>query len=461
MEPLIHFVLLLLSQLIIGMAFLKLLFKLEPSPQNIAFSILFGLGIHSLIPFSLELFFIPLSYFTIYIFIFFLTIFLLFTSKLNLKAIFTLFKNRIRFPNHFILLLIPLFILIGLSIWRAFYFPPFAVDITSGAEAVSMYTLKEKTLINSVFDVYQNGNTLKPAFLTSLQVIYKLAGFPFGQIWLSQIVICFLVILAAEMKKTINEIIVIFLLILFLAIPEMYAYTYSLLYDYPNLIYFTSFLIYLNRFIQTQNKHNLYLSSIWLGFATYIRPETILLGVMLATVSILLLIQSKKWFDKIYSICIFSITPTFVYLISVYLYIHFYLPTTYSISAQINHQLFDFTDAWMKIKNATIDLFFSAYGISNYSYFPLLFILITFIDIVFLKFLSKNGKFYLMSISIVYVFFPLLSHVLPGMSIDYTIKRAYFKLFPLMLLYFANCGTLLKLTIKLDNFMYKGKTNSI
>ena len=345
--------------------------------------------------------------------------------------------------------------------WRAFYFPPFAVDITSGAEAVSMYTLKEKTLINSVFDVYQNGNTLKPAFLTSLQVIYKLAGFPFGQIWLSQIVICFLVILAAEMKKTINEIIVIFLLILFLAIPEMYAYTYSLLYDYPNLIYFTSFLIYLNRFIQTQNKHNLYLSSIWLGFATYIRPETILLGVMLATVSILLLIQSKKWFDKIYSICIFSITPTFVYLISVYLYIHFYLPTTYSISAQINHQLFDFTDAWMKIKNATIDLFFSAYGISNYSYFPLLFILITFIDIIFLKFLSKNGKFYLMSISIVYVFFPLLSHVLPGMSIDYTIKRAYFKLFPLMLLYFANCGTLLKLTIKLDNFMYKGKTNSI
>jgi hypothetical protein len=241
----------------------------------------------------------------------------------------------------------------------------------------------------------------------------------------------------------------------------MYAYTYSLLYDYPNLIYFTSFLIYLNRFIQTQNKHNLYLSSIWLGFATYIRPETILLGVMLATVSILLFIRSKKWFDKIYSICIFSIAPTFVYLISVYLYIHFYLPTTYSISAQINHQLFDFTDAWMKIKNATTDLFFSAYGISNYSYFPLLFILITFIDIVFLKFLSKNGKFYLMSISIVYVFFPLLSHVLPGMSIDYTIKRAYFKLFPLMLLYFANCGTLLKLTIKLDNFMYKGKPNSI
>ena len=77
------------------------------------------------------------------------------------------------------------------------------------------------------------------------------------------------------------------------------------------------------------------------------------------------------------------------------------------------------------------------------------------------KFLSKNGKFYLMSISIVYVFFPLLSHVLPGMSIDYTIKRAYFKLFPLMLFYFANCGTLLKLTIKLDNFMYKGKPNSI
>ena len=42
----------------------------------------------------------------------------------------------------------------------------------------------------------------------------------------------------------------------------------------------------------------------------------------------------------------------------------------------------------MKIKNATIDLFFSAYGISNYSYFPLLFILITFIDIVFLEILG-------------------------------------------------------------------------
>ena len=115
----------------------------------------------------------------------------------------------------------------------------------------------------------------------------------------------------------------------------------------------------------------------------------------------------------------------------------------------------------MKIKNTTIDLFFSSYGISNYTYFPLLFILITFIDIVFLKFLSQNGKFYLISISIVYVFFPLLSHALPGMSIEYTIKRAYFKLFPLMLLYFSNCGTLLKLTVKLDNFMYQKKPNSI
>jgi hypothetical protein len=115
----------------------------------------------------------------------------------------------------------------------------------------------------------------------------------------------------------------------------------------------------------------------------------------------------------------------------------------------------------MKIKNTTIDLFFSSYGISNYSYFPLLFILITFIDIVFLKSLSQNGKFYLMSISIVYMFFPLLSHALPGMSIEYTLKRAYFKLFPLMLLYFSYSATLLKLNIKLDKFMYKGTPNSI
>jgi hypothetical protein len=65
--------------------------------------------------------------------------------------------------------------------------PPTPRDLTSGAEAIAEFAVREGRMINSVFSVDVGNNAVKPPFITSLQIIYKLAGFPFGKVWLSTI----------------------------------------------------------------------------------------------------------------------------------------------------------------------------------------------------------------------------------------------------------------------------------
>ena len=83
-------------------------------------------------------------------------------------------------------------------------------------------------MINSVFsvDLSTTNNQYKPPFITSLQVIYKYAGLPFGQLWLSTLFVSFLVFLYHAMSLYIHRLLSGIFLVFFLVIPEMYAYTF-------------------------------------------------------------------------------------------------------------------------------------------------------------------------------------------------------------------------------------------
>ena len=172
-------------QLLAGFGLLDM-FRIRLKPgMMIPLSLICGIAIFSFIPFVLQLFFIPLTASSVFISILIVCLALNMDLKnrwQSLKNLFIHMKFRVKLYEH------PAFIVMGfivlISVWRCYYLPPTPRDLTSGAEVIASYTVKEKTMINSVFsvDLSTTNNQYKPPFITSLQVIYKYAGLPFGQL---------------------------------------------------------------------------------------------------------------------------------------------------------------------------------------------------------------------------------------------------------------------------------------
>jgi len=420
-------------------------------------SVIMGVAVFSVVPFLLQLFYIPVTCTNVFAGLLFATLLLnigLYKNFLRLKMTFagTTFKIAIyEWPY-----LLAITAIIFVSVWRCFYFPPTPSDVTTGAEAIATYTVKEKTMINSVFSVTQNGNTLKPAFLTSLQVIYKYAGFPFGQVWLSNIFISFIIILYHILNSTLHRVITGLLILLFLAIPEMYAYTFMILYDYSNSVFFFLSVFFLIRYFKDQRINDIAFAGLLCGIATYIRPETLLLCV--GVLPLIWFSNSKNdtgFFKAGISQALFIIPTLLFYVVAVYIYINSYLPEVYNIGEQLNKNLFDIKAAWHQFTQTNSVLIFSNDGITYYGYFIFVFLGLFLLELIIKRKWNATAKNYLYVTGLIYLLYPLLSHVLPGVSVENTVKRAFFKLFPLMLLYMANNELLVQLSGKIKKWELK------
>ena len=148
---------------------------------------------------------------------------------------------------------------------------------------IAAYTVKEKTMINSVFSVNleSTNNQFKPPFITSLQIIYKYAGFPFGQLWLTTVFISLFSFSTRRWFLKCTGLIAGLLIIFFLAIPEMYAYTFMALFDYSNAVFFCLSAYFLFSYLETEQKNELSFAGMMMGFAVYARSETLILALIL------------------------------------------------------------------------------------------------------------------------------------------------------------------------------------
>ena len=260
MNQIVSIILLTLVQFIAGAGLITLLRCRLRTGIFLPVSVLLGLGVFSTLPFILQLLFIPITRTAVFLglLLFSLLPYVQFPRQFReIKQAFTGLRFKFRlYEIPFIAL--TLFILF-ISIWRCYYFPPVPRDLTSGPEVIAEYTIREKTMINSVFsvDLETTNNQYKPAYLTSLQVIYKYAGFPFGQVWLSVIFAFFTLFLYQAMNLYIHRLLSGFLLIAFLVIPEMYAYTFMALFDYSNAIYFCLSVFFLVSFFRTTSHTDL------------------------------------------------------------------------------------------------------------------------------------------------------------------------------------------------------------
>jgi hypothetical protein len=456
MTSLLAILLLTIIQFLAGFGILGLLNHRLNTAMTISASVILGLGISSLLPFFLQLMYIPLTALNIFSTLFLVT--LLLNARLkqqyaNIQSLFSLSHFRIRLYEVPALLVISLIVFV--SAWRCYYYPPTPRDLTSGPEVIADYTVKEKTMLNSVFsvDMQSTNNQFKPPFITTLQVVYKYAGFPFGQVWLTILFIFFIIFLYHALSIHLHRLITGLLIIAFLAIPEMYPYTFMVLFDYPNAVFFFLSVFFLTLYLKNNKDNLIILSGIFMGIACYIRSETLVLCLML--LPLLWWHHIKNWNSgtKLLTGSIYFLVPALLlYLVSVTIYINAYLPVKYDIGGQVNHHLWQLQPLFSRFLNINTKYVFSENGVNYYGYFFLIFIIIILFELSLTDHMSIDSRNWLYAILVIYLGYPILGYLLPLLDLDNSTKRGLFKIFPLMLLYFSHSKVLIGLSRIITNW---------
>jgi hypothetical protein len=489
--PLLAYFLLLFCFLFTGYGILCLFHLRMKAAYTITLSLLLGLAVASFIPFLLQLFYIeinPVSIFGT------LTVACLLINYPQWEIIFregfaafrrslprASFKVR---PYE-----LPFWAIIGflvfVSIWRCYYLPPTSRDVLSGPEAIADVAFHEHTLINSFFsvDLWSTNNQFKSPFLISLQLLYKMAGFPFGQVWLSVVFVSITVFLYHALRERLHPFLAGLLLLLFIMTPEMYAYTFMILYDYSNMVYFFLSLYFLFEwcrdsatgrmaegqtsdagvrgldFAQTREdsgqggRPQFYFAGLLMGIATYIRSETLALALLFLPLILLLQWRRKTAVKKLLPADGLFLLPSVIgYLLPSEIYIKYYLPVHYDIGGLVNGHLGSIQPLFQRYGDIVTKLIVGDFGIHLWGYIFFLAAFLFLAELTLVRRFNRDARNWLYAIVVVYLGLGALGWLLPMMNLNETTKRAMFKLLPLVLFYMANNQLLIRLSAKITKW---------
>jgi len=433
------------------------LFRISLKPvMHATLSIICGIVILSLVPVFLELAFIPLTPTSISAGIAALCILLNITKILNLKAVLSGMKLRLPSIKAYE---IPYFVVFAIvffsSLWRSFYLPSNARDMLSGPEVLAEYAVKEHTLINSVLSVNleSTNNHLKPPFILGLQVIYKSFGIDFGGVWVGFMSVCFCIFLYQALREKLHAVIAGLLLLLFLALPEVYAYSYMMLFDYSNMVLFFLGAFFMFRYFKSGRQTEIYFAALLFGFSTLIRLETLVLVAMMVPLLWLHAWQKKIALPKValhsFALMAFSV---FFYVLWMNVFLKFYMPGLITVESQVNSNLADLSPLFKRFSDMNSELLFGRLEEPLWAHFIKVFLVLMVLDLIISRKMSRESLNWLYALAVVYFGLPLLGYLLPLMDLSNTTKRGLFKMMPLALMLLANTGILHKISERMNRW---------
>jgi hypothetical protein len=448
---------LLITQFITGRGVIELC-KVKMRPLlAFCFSFIAGVAVFSFLPFILELFHITINMSSVSVTIGVTTLLFMVPLLGQIKNFKLPSGKDFKLPNLYeVPFLVVIILLVLLSLWRAWFYPPNARDMLSGPEVMADLALKEGHIINSLFtiDLQSTNNYLKPPFITSLQIIYKLYVQPFGQTWLSILFVNFIVVMYTLLKEKIHPVILGFAMLYFFGMPEVFGYTYLMLFDYSNMIFLFGGYYFLNQYFEHKDNGNFAFSVFLFTIATYIRTETLILVGM--NLPIIFYYQYKDKMPMVKSairMAAFVIVPFVIYFLCMNVYVKHFIPIKYDVSSDINKNLGDLGPLFDRLGGMFSKLLFaSETNYPYYGYFPHLFVVVILVDIVFFRKFNKEAVTLLYGIAVVYVGLAFIGYLLPLADLMHTTKRGLFKMFPLILLYYRDSPSLLKLTDIIRNW---------
>jgi len=449
-------VLLIIAQFLIGRGLLHLFRIKGKAIVLFAISSIVGIGVISLLPMLIELMKMPITKNNVMVSII-ATIVLTNIFVIKRYNISSLKPGKLEMPALYEVLFIVLYIaLLVPSMWRCYYYPAYARDVLSGPEALSHYALIEHKISNSVFTVNlleSTPNLLKPPYITDLQIIYKMFVHPFGQIWLSILTISFLIWMYCLIRDRFHPVLAGMVMLLFLTIPEVYGYTYVLLWDYSNMVFFFGGYYFLYQYLKTKENNQFLFGVLMFGLATFVRLDSLIFIGLTTPLVFVYMYRDKIALPRIaYSLGLMLAIPLMFYFVWVNIFVKNYLPVGTNLESELNPGPVSMYFNWLKRIND--ELVFGGDNLQLYSYILYIFILLLIADIIiYRKKISKEAIFMLVGIAIIYFGMPLMGYFTKWFNIT-TAKRGLFKLFPLVIMYMCNSPLLLKLSDAIKRFEF-------
>jgi hypothetical protein len=165
-------------------------------------------------------------------------------------------------------------------VWAAWYWPVTPFDAMAGIDLVARQAVEEGTIANRVFsDPSLVSNLSNQPFYAPyamlMQVMYRLMGFTYGQLWISFVAIAFSWIVWIALRQVCHAFIANVLWFLFILTPEMLGYTYLLQTDYANAAFFSSGVLILTNGLRSDTKAHYTVSALLFSAACWSRSETV------------------------------------------------------------------------------------------------------------------------------------------------------------------------------------------
>ena len=440
---------LLLVHFITGLGLIELMRLQLSAVRKVCLAVICGVAVASFVPFFMELGHIALTHVSV-------AIGLLIPAALACIPLFPKLKTmnfkgmKWKLPEIYEYPFIAIFVwLVVTSVWRCYYNPPVAWDMLSGPEAMADIAIREKHLINSLFtvDLQNTNNYLKPPYVASLQVIYKLFVQEFGQLWLSVLFVSFIGFLFSLLREKLHPVIMYVVMIFFFECPELYAYSYVILFDYSNMIFFFLGFYFLNRYFENKTNNELAFAIFSFSVATYIRSETLVLLVLILPLLVFRLYKQKLAVPKLLMRTgAFLLFPYLVYFLFMNIYVKHYIPIHFDVAGQVNKNLGDLHVLYQRLHDITTTLLFGTVAETYFGMFNYLFVCILLVDIIFYRKFNSEAITAIYGVLVVFFGLGLLGYMLPLVDLLHTTKRGLFKLFPLMLLYFRNSSILITIS---------------
>jgi hypothetical protein len=406
--------------------------------ENLALSIILGMGIGSLLTFLLEVFTIPLTFISIFgINVLFIAVLWILKRKIS-------FQFDFRFNLWDVLPLIFIFFFAGISIWRTYYYPPYSYDSMMGIDLVAKYAVRDGSIANSqlfkellpLSQVYTNQLFYAP-FSMLMQVIYRTIGIDFGQIWLGVISLSFLIFFYETAKKLAHPLIAFFGVLFILFVPEFFAYSFILQTDYSNAIFFFIGVYFFYLYTQKKEISDIAISSLAMFFACWTRTETIFFIPFGSLMLFILQIRESRTlnFNTLKIPFLFSFIPTIAIFLWNIFFIEFYLPEGVDPGGQIDPQTNQLFSKIAGNISGMNEIVIFRDQLWNESIPIFLVFLATSLLYAILKKKIPGGLQILFWIGVLYIVFHLLLILFPAVNIEFTFRRGFFKFIPLMGLY--------------------------
>ena len=433
---------LLVNQFLLGFWILSKTRHTLRDKQVLALSILAGMLLQSLIVILIDL--LPLKINLLSIMVFFWGATALAYGlgyKKNIASLRAFFKNLKYRPRIYeVLALVFVIYLLIPSAWNTYYLPVQADDAIVGIDLMPKYAAEEGKINSSAYASFDYGTNqiFYAPFSGLMQIITRLIGFPFGQVWLPVIFCCLLYYVYDVIKVYAHAAIACLLIPILIVIPEYYAYSFIFQTDFINSVYFVVGAILFVHYLQGKQPSYAWLAGLFWAGAAWSRAETLLQygGIVMAFLliewvrhkrlpwkeSLILLIPGALLFilwNVVYCQWILSVHPYAAQVL-----IEFTNPIKlFSIMGQMNDYILN-ANYW-------------GYGVTTFLVLLVACLVYALFTKNVLQALAKGFE-YLLIILLLYLSFAVLIYHFEAANVSATFRRGFFKFLPLFFVYISS-----------------------